>query len=435
MRRALVLLAAASAVATGIAAAGSSAAPRHVLVVPWSGTLDGNGIVAGAQTCSGTWQGKLALSVAGTTVTGSGSVDVGNPACSLKLPAPDLDHADFTVTGTKDSTNSGDTRFTLFMHGQSVSPSGSFYDPSGFLAHFGQTNEGIPLVLVTSGGRIDQKITNTVPIQNATITLNDHFVLKISCDQNLLDKAQREYQTATGFADAGIKEGDEAVDKGKDFLVDYGKEKAAEIVNEANLGDALTGLNETVGEAFEDYSIILKLGSLAIDIGFKALPAYREVRSLSSESKEDFDRADTWFDRANADLDKVKAEGTDDCVGALHDELDSLLKKESLDEQAQKLIEGWNAGGSTYLNPVNGEVLGEEAAIQQAKAILLGKARSPQTLARSSRKIKVTAKQLRAAVSDVRRALGLHAKAEAQFKRYRTSTTTLLGKLKKLLKR
>jgi hypothetical protein len=219
MRRALVLFASAIALTAGIAITGGSAATRHELAATWSGTLDGNGFVSGtAQTCSAGWSGKLQFDVAGTTLAGSGSVDITSQACTVKLPTPYVEHVDYTVTGTKDSAKNGNTQFTLFFHGQSVSPVG--YDPSGFLAHFGQTNEGIPLVLMTTGARLDQTLANTLSIgSGTTVTLNDHFVLRISCDQDLIGKAQREYQTANSFADAGIKEGDEAVDNGAEIAL------------------------------------------------------------------------------------------------------------------------------------------------------------------------------------------------------------------------
>src|SRR5262249_20373779 len=77
MRWALTFLAAALVCATGFAAAGSSAATRQTLAFPWSGTLDGNGSVSGSgQTCSANWSGKLQFDVAGTKLSGSGSVDI-----------------------------------------------------------------------------------------------------------------------------------------------------------------------------------------------------------------------------------------------------------------------------------------------------------------------------------------------------------------------
>ncbi len=207
-------------------AAGAVATPsaHQAAAVKWTGTIDGNGTVAGFQTCTGTWQGTVAFDVTGSTVSGSGQVDIGSPACSIKLPEPEIDHVDFTITGTKESTPTGETRFRLFLHPKAFAPPNGIGDASGFLTHYGQNGEGILLVLTATGSRIDQRLTSTVSLSNATVTLDDHFVLDFSCDPDLLAKALREYDTANGFANAGVKELNQAAGDLRDFRNDYLKE-------------------------------------------------------------------------------------------------------------------------------------------------------------------------------------------------------------------
>lgn len=444
MRRALVLLAA--ALGTAVAVAGGSAATRQVLAVPWSGTLDGNGVVAGTQTCSGTWQGKLTLSVAGTTVTGSGSVDVGNPACSLKLPTPDLAHVDFTLTGTKDSTTSGDTRFTLFMHGQSVSPSGSFYDPSGFLLHFGQANEGIPLVLIASGGRIDQKIENTVPIQNATVTLSDHFVLKSGCDPDLLGKALREFDIAQTYYDAGVKEFNQAIKDFRKFGLDYGEEfgrvagekyailKDAEIVDEAiegTLTPAQAGLVGSIETGLEGGALVGGLAITLKELLNNVIPAFKEHSRLLDEADADFKSADQWNKRAAADLKDALASGP--CLDPVEEQLNKALDEQRVDQQARSIIDSWENTGYLYKNPATGEILDEAAALKAALATLKG--RSLQVVGDDRSRLLSLDRRLHTALKLITRSQSFHAKAKGHLAKILSSTQRARTKLSALLNR
>ena len=432
--QAAVLLVAVSALAAGIAVNGGSAATRHVLAVPWSGTLDGNGVVAGtAQSCSASWSGKLQFDVAGTTLSGTGSVDITNQACSVKLPTPFVQHVEYTLTGTRSSEKSGDTRFTLFIHGQSISPEG--YDPSGFVAHFGQTNEGIPLVLTETGGRIDQTVANTLSIgSGTTVTLNDHFVLRGNCDEDLMNKADREYEQSQSYNENGLEKLNESTKDATrtlgSYTQDFTKEQIVDKIlvgaTDEFLGEGSVLLVEVGGGAFT-------LGKIAVDLGDEILPDYLDSRLSAREADAQFNRADATAAKAQADLNAALDQGP--CTGSLEDELHRLLREQAYEAQVRKQVDSWYADGTQNLYRVNGELVSEDAAIAAAKAALTGKGRSTQAASGRPPSVKANAKQVETALADVKRALAVHAKARSALARYKQRTGTTASRVKALLAR
>jgi hypothetical protein len=409
------------------------AAPRSAQALSWNGTLDGNGVVAGQQTCSGTWQGKIALSVTGSTVSGSGAVDIGSPACSLKLPSPVIAHVDFTLSGTKESS-SGVTHMTLFMHPQAVTPAGG-YDPSGFLVHFGQSGAGIPLVLTPNGGAIDQMLTSSVGLSNATVTLNDHFVLKSNCDPNLLQKADSDYEQSRAYSEAGVEKLKESntdlVKTIKDYAVDFSIEQVAEkglVVLTDWLATHAAVLVVEVG------GTVVTIGKIVYDIGSELAPAYAGIKETRNEASQDFHKSEVWSNRGQADLKAALDQGP--CVGSLEDQLNKLMHEQDIESEIRKRVDSWQAAGSQDLYVVNGELLNEQAAIAAARAALTGSSRTTQAV--SSRPtqatVKANATQLQTALRDVRRALVLNARARAHLTAYRRKTGGVAAQLAVLLK-
>ena len=430
------LVALAALATVGDASARAPASRTAVLrssAVSWKGTLDGHGVVAGYQTCSGDWKGTIQLDVAGSTVNGSGSVDIGSPACSQTLGTlPDVNHADFTITGTKESTSSGQTQFRLFLHPKAVLPSGPVYDPSGFLVHFGQSGEGIQLVLTANGNRIDQELTTTVPLSGgATVTLDDHFVLKSICDPDLLAKALREFDTANGFAKAGVDELNKAADDLRDFRNEYAKEFVEIGGEKLTILKGVEAISHTAFEALEVTASYVGIGVTIEELYTKIVPAIRDAGKLSAEAQQDFKRAEQWAARGNADLEQALAQGP--CVDEVEGRLNKLLDDQKLQDQAHKLIDSWQNNGYLYVNPTTGDVLDEGAALKAAKAAIQGKGRSTQSAAAPPRKVYATAAQLRAALAALNRAIALHGKANGQSLKLQTASDTLRKRLGKLI--
>jgi plastocyanin len=142
----------------------------------WSGSIESHGVVVGAQTCSASWKGTLRFTVSGGKLDGSGEAALSDtPTCSEKLGTPPIDHVTFTTDGTETTGPAGTTE-QLLMHPTKVEPIPG-YDEGGFLLHFGNKGEGLPLTLPVTGNRIDVQLKKTVPLSNSTATLADHFVL------------------------------------------------------------------------------------------------------------------------------------------------------------------------------------------------------------------------------------------------------------------
>jgi len=417
----LLLLATA---ATGAAAAGST--PRAA-GVQWKGTIVGDGRDVGYQTCTGTWKGTLEFTVTGSTVKGSGQVNLGSPSCTIKLPTPDMTRITFTLTGTKDSTPTGRTRFRLFLHPKSISPAvAPVYDPSSFEAHFGRKGEGILLVLTGTGSRIDQRITNTVKSPGITVTLRDHFVLGNGCDPDLLAKALREYQTANDFTKAGVNELNQAASDLRDFRDDYLKESAEIGGEKFSILKALEALSHTAFEAVEVTAFYVGIGVTIEELYTKIVPAVRESGKLSREADADFKQAEQWASRGDADLKQALAQGP--CAGPLEDKLNQLLDDQRTEDQARKVIDSWENTGYLYVNPSTGEVLDEGAALKAARAAVL--TRKTQGAGAPPRQVKANAAQLHTALRAITRALASHAKAQNQFARLQAATDTARTRLR-----
>ncbi|HZR92854.1 MAG TPA: hypothetical protein VFA44_10685 [Gaiellaceae bacterium] len=436
--RAAAALAAALSLVAAAHVSASRAAPGRALQVKWTGTVDGAGTVAGAQTCTGTWQGSIEFTVTGSTVTGDGQVDLGSFSCSVKLPTPDVEHVDFTLTGTKEET-AGQTHFRLLMHPKAISPAG--YDPSGFLLHFGQAGEGIPLVLTPSGNRIDQRLTSSVATSNSTVTLDDHFVLRSSCDPDLLDKAERELETGNSFARAASKELAQAANEFTSFEKEYAKESGEVAAEKLSLLQAAEGVDHALEVtplvAYADLAQALEIAGLygglivtAEELYTKIIPAFRERSKLADEAAADMKRAEQWWKRGNADLKAALAQGP--CVGPAEQKLNDLLDAEKRKEKARRLIDSWQSNGILYLNPATGELLDERAALKQAAAIV-GASRSPQALTDDRAKIEALGRRLRAALKLVGRALSDHRAVARRIARFRTTSKRLLRALPPLL--
>ena len=415
-----------TATAAGAVTAGS--APRAA-GVKWKGTIDGNGKDVGtAQTCTGTWRGTVEFTVTGSTVSGSGQVDLGSPSCTVKLPTPDIKRITFTLTGTKDSTPTGETRFRLFLHPKSISPSvAPIYDPSSFEAHFGQKGEGILLVLTGTGNRIDQRITKTVRYSGATVTLRDHFVLGNGCDPDLLAKALREYDTATDFTKAGVKELDQAASDLRDFRNDYLKESAEIGGEKFSILKGLEALSHTAVEAVEVTAFYVGIGVTIEELYTKIVPAIRESGKLSREADADFKRAEEWAARGDADLKQALAQAP--CAGPLEDKLNKLLDDQRVEDQARKVIDSWENNGYLYVNPITGEVLDEGAALKAARAAVLS--RKTQGAGAPPRHVKADAAQLHAALRAITRASTSHGKAQGQVARLQAATDTARARLRR----
>ena len=221
-------------------------------------------------------------------------------------------------------------------------------------------------------------------------------------------KAQREYDTANGFAAAGVKELNQAAGDLRDFRNDYLKESAELGAEKASLLQYLGLVSHTAVEVVEVTAFYVGIGVTIEELYTKIIPAVREGGKLSDEADRDFKRAEQWAKQGDTDLKQALAHGP--CLDPVEGRLNKLLDDRKLEDQARTLIDSWENNGYRYVDPVTGEVLDEGAALKRARRDR-GGARTPQVPGAARGKIKANAAEIRAALAAVGRALAAHGKA------------------------
>jgi hypothetical protein len=251
-----------------------------------------------------------------------------------------------------------------------------------------------------------------------------------SCDPDLLNKALREFATAKGFYDAGSKTLKEAHDEWVESRDDYLKE-SAEIGVEKAAGLKIV---ETLGAdavlVVEVTAFWVGIGVTIEEVALKLIPALKEVSKTFKEAKDFFEQGEKWTARAKADLKKALEAGP--CLAPLEKKLDQALDAQRKQDAARSLIEGWENNGYLYVNPANGELLDEAAALRAARAILEG--RSTQARSQTAKTVKANRRQILSAVAKLTNARAHNERARSSLKRADAAAQRLRTRLKPLLR-
>jgi hypothetical protein len=422
------------------------AAPRHSLATPWKGTMESDAkrvyvSESRTDTCTDHFHSDLAFSVAGKVVSGHGqAVLTSGPACTFPLVYPSMMENDFTIGGTADATS-----ITLVFTSVGSSPAGAA-DWAGWITLVGRypyqgPQVGPPLVIPRNGcckaaGTV--VTTDTIPDGGGPDSLSATNVISLTatCDPNLMAKALREYETATSFAQAGVKEINAAGRSLQGFGEDYAKE-SLEVGGEKF---TLLQILHSVDAGFElDLAQIAELTGVGVAIGvtleellFKFYPEYREYKSQSKAAQADFNRAKQWAARGAADLKTALAGGP--CLDPVEGRLNKLLDDRDKEDKARRLIDSWEHSNSVYRDPASGDILDEAAALKRARAALRSgsSGRLLQAVGVST-KAKLTARQVRSAAGHLRTATAKHASAKSRIGHLRIASTTLRNGLRPLL--
>lgn len=254
-----------------------------------------------------------------------------------------------------------------------------------------------------------------------TITWN---LTKPTCDPDLLEKANREYEVAQQFNEAAVKELEHAAEIMQETVGTYAKDSAVEHALTTALEKAAEHAAKTVGETIVAdatmIGLIYELYKLYMTVTGELIPAAVEVRQLEKAALKDFQSAEAEAKKAKADLDKALAQGP--CVGPARDELDKLLKEAAGDTKIRALVDSWQAQGSNYLYVVNNQLVDEAAAIRHARAILRG---GRQLMSAESPRRNVSKQQIDKALVSVRHAVAVHAKTAKTLNKARSRDKTL----------
>jgi hypothetical protein len=261
-----------------------------------------------------------------------------------------------------------------------------------------------------------------------TITWN---LTKPTCDPALLSKALREYDTATSFVNAGVKELKEAAGNLREVRDDYALESAEVGAEKFGLLQLLhvldAGYELNAVQIAEVTGLYVGIGVLLEEIALKFYPTFTAYRALIKEAEADFERAKSWSALADADMKKALAQGP--CVGPVEQQLNKLLDEQKKQDEARAEIDSWENNGSTrYISPINGDVLDEKAALKLARDLIAAKTRALQSTAHATT-IKLTAKRAHAALKALNRAIAHHAKAKARLDHAAKANAILLKRL------
>jgi hypothetical protein len=173
-----------------------------------------------------------------------------------------------------------------------------------------------------------------------------------------------------------------------------------------------------------------------IDLAEKAELKSQDWARLTNGAAADFALAEADLDRANTDLARAAEEGTE-CAKALHNQVKKLLDDQKLEDKARSVIDGWehNQAETLYIDPVTHEIDSVDLALKQVKAELTAgqtEADIAARGARSRRDVKLTVKEVRAAMHYLDKARGLTRTLEAQLGRISSSDQKALKRLRAL---
>lgn len=370
------------------------------------------------------------------TVTGTGDATATTPATCAIQPTrpPPLQSASLQIDGTF-----ANDAFRVHFSVVSIEPNPAL--DGGFFANW--CCPGPEQVLPAKGGEVHTTVTVTDTSPQQAGTSVNTWDLKRTCDPDLLAKAQREYDTGNSFAKAASGELRKAAAEISDFGNEYAKESAEVAGEKGSLLQALktvdSALDVTPLAAYADLAQGLEIagiyGALIVtveEVYTKLIPTFREHKKLADEASADMKRAEQWWRRGNADLKQALAQGP--CVDPkLEQELNRLENEQKQKNRARALIDSWENNGYLYINPTNGEILDEGAALKAAAAILKG-ARSTQAVRDNRSRIQALAKRLHTAFDDVKRAVARHGQAVSRIAKFQTATKRLLKRLPPLLK-
>jgi hypothetical protein len=255
----------------------------------------------------------------------------------------------------------------------------------------------------------------------------------LRCDPDLLAKALREYDVAESFYNAAIQDLRHADEKAKKTLLEKLKTKAFKKALKKELKLLIAVVSEDAAAAVSVVGAWVKIGVLIQKILLDVLPALNETRKRFNEAEKDFQRAGAWRERAEADLAAALKQGP--CTGELRSKLDQALDEQRRQRAAHDLIDTWESNGYLYLNPATGETLDEAAALKEARRILDGSVRTPQSRSLSTpRRIMATRRQIQAALAKVTRSEVLGDRVQVRVQRADAAADRLRARLGPLIR-
>lgn len=247
----------------------------------------------------------------------------------------------------------------------------------------------------------------------------------LRCDGGLIAKGFREFTLADEFSGRA----DIELAKSREHFHHWLKDEAKEFVSIA--GEKLTALDilktlgHDLGAAAEVTVFWVGIPLTEEWIRTDIVPAIKERDRGIKEAKADLDRSKAYAAKGKADLEAGLSPRCTDAAQRARDE-------EQRHDAAKALIESWEAEGSSlYWSPTTHELEDYGAALKEAERILSG-TRKPQAVGAEStaaRKVRVTRKQLEAAVKLYDRALRAGKQALAAQTHVETFTETFRKKL------
>jgi hypothetical protein len=265
------------------------------------------------------------------------------------------------------------------------------------------------------------------------VTLNDHFVLSSTCDENLLSLANDEFDLAQERETEGVKEmteSDQIVSKA--FTSTVASLGAEQVVEKALIKGIEALASEGTATLYEIGGTVVTLQNIETKEIPELRNEYRESRNLRDQADKDFAFADKADKVARKDLDDALAQGP--CIGSAEDELNKLEKEQALQQQIQKKVDSWRAAGSRDMYVVNGQLTDVAGATAAAKAALTGNGRSLQAVSTERLSVKASASQLKAALAGVKRALAACARVKTKLASYKQTTTATIARIRALLR-
>lgn len=256
------------------------------------------------------------------------------------------------------------------------------------------------------------------------------------CDPDDFDTALHEYETADKFAEAGLKDLEEAYELDGEIDQEANDEAAKTIVYGEGLGELLAAL-EHGAELTPQEALAAELAHLTNELLNWAENAALESQDwarLTNGAAADFEHANQLWDDANQRLNRALAGR---CPDAIHNQIKKLLDDQELDDRAQEIIKSWdhNENETLYTNPVTHEAEQVDLALKQVKAELTAGQQEADVAgrgARASRGVKLTVKEVRAAIHYLKTAQGRNRTLEAQLARIQSADETAIKGLRAL---
>jgi hypothetical protein len=290
---------------------------------------------------------------------------------------------------------------------------------------------GLALMLDPNGPTTQAfQIVVTLQCNGMATTVDNKTVVLMRCGADPYTKADHEYAEFTDLSNIGEGELKKANKVLPNFVEDYAKELV-------ELSPLKIGILKFIKKVGPKALPVTEFLATPVGIGVTLLNAdlaWKDEAEPADGAKSDFAQADGFLDRANADLEQARAEGTA-CAKPLHDELNKLLAEQKLRDDARDEIDGWDRRGYYYVSPITNTLVDEGTALAQARAALAGGSGTRQTIIgrAATASTSADAAQLRAALSDIDTALADHATVNSDVGRLDSATQTLLARLPALL--